>query len=249
MTNDQQMEHHDKIEQYVQGQLSPTERLAFERELASNRQLSEALAAYRKSELVIKAAARQQLRSKAAEAFANQARPAGRTVLLQRLAVAASVALLLAAGLWWMKADGGQPSSEQLFAQYYELPPPPTVRSGLLLSGSPWEDAIEAYSKQDYQTAIPRFRELISDPDFQLKETARLLLGLSLLSSGAAEESVAVFGEISTSSSLRQDAEWYGALALLKIGKAAQAKVAFEQIATKERHFKKKEAAAILEQL
>ncbi len=243
------MNHYDKIEQYFQGQLSPTERLAFEQELANDRQLSEALASYRTSELAIKAAARQQLRSKAAEAFANQTRPAGRTVLFQRLAVAAGVALLLAAGFWWINADGGQPSSEQLFAQYYELPPPPTVRSGLLLSGSPWEDAIEAYSKQDYQTAIPRFRELISVPDFQLKETARLLLGLSLLSSGAAEESVSVFGEISTTSSLRQDAEWYGALALLKVGKAAQAKAAFEQIATQERHFKKNEAAAILEQL
>ncbi len=242
------MENYDKLEQYILGELSADERIFFEKELSTNKSLAEELATHRKNEIVIKAAARHQLRKAVGSAYEGTAmRQHRRITMMRRLAVAAGFALFVTAGFWWLNNGPGKNSPDQLFAQYFEMPTAPAVRNGDLVIPQNWRQALDFYVKQDFQSAIPILQEFSNDENFEQKEIAKLLLGASLLSSGNAQAAIPVFEKISRSSSFYADAEWYRALALFKSGKRMEAKAAFEAIAGEKRHFKNKEAILFLE--
>ena len=240
------MNQYDNIEKYALGELSPEEKNVFEKQLSTDKKLVEELAAYRKNELAIKAAARKQLRKTAGTAYAkiNQN---NRVVIMRRLAVAAGFLIMVAAGVWWMNQNND--SSEELYAQYFEMPAPPSVRNGNATLNPKWELSINIYGEGRYEFAIPIFQELLVDENFNQKETVKLLLGTSLLYEGEFDEAIKIFNQINEKSTFRQDAEWYTALVYLKSGNRNEAKNLFENISNQKRHYKKLEAKEFLKSL
>jgi outer membrane PBP1 activator LpoA protein len=243
------MEHQEKIEKYIQGKLTPDQQLAFEKELASDSQLAELLADYRKSEMAIKAAARQQLREAVQTAYDNEDKHLHRRMIMRRsIAIAAGFALLLAAGFWLLNSDAGKNNTEELFAQYFEMPASPSVRGGNGQTNTKWQQAVDFYEKQEFQSAIPLFQELLLDGAFDQKESVKLLLGAALLSEDQPNEALEIFDQISPESSFNEDAEWYRVLALLKANRLEETKKALKNIIQQKNHFKKEDATRILEQ-
>lgn len=241
------MEHQEKIEKYIQGKLTTDQLLAFEKELAADSQLASLLADHRKSEIAIKAAARQQLREASQTAYDNLSKlQHQRVLMMRRLAIAASFTLLLAAGFWWLNSGAGKNTPEELFAQYFEMPAAPSVRNGNEQTNTKWQRAVDFYAKQEFQSAIPLFQELLLDGSFDQKESVKLLLAASLISENQPTEALEIIDEINTDSSFKEDAEWYRALAFMKDNKIEEAKKALENIANKKHHFKKSEATLML---
>lgn len=237
------MEHYDKVEKYARGKLSSEEKAVFEKRLETDEKLMEELTAYRKNELVIKAAARQKIRQEVSTAYVEKNKNY-RIFTMHRMAIAASFLILLAAGLWWSNQNNKTP--DKLYSEYFEIPAPPSVRNGNTAVNPKWKTAIDAYAENHFSTAIPIFEELLLDEDFNQKGTIKLLLGASFLKEEKYEEALYILNQINPSSTFIQDAEWYRALALLKMGNKKDAKKAFEHIVKQKRHFKKEEAEAVL---
>ena len=243
------MEEYDQIEKYIKAELSEAEKIAFEKRLAFDSSLAEKLAAYRKDEILIKAAAREKLRKNAQDAYDNNERTKhNRPIIYQRLSVAASILILIIGGFWYFNRSIPI-SSEELFTQYFEMPSAPSVRNGNLDSLQLWAVSLSNYRSGNYENAIESLRELMTDSSFIQIESAKLLLGASHLSIGDNERAIEVFRSINPNSSLKQDADWYSSLALLKSGKIEEAKKLFTDLTNQAKFFKKKEAQEILDSL
>lgn len=242
------MKDEQNVEKYVRGELSAEEKKAFENKLKNDPALAQELASFRKDELIIKSAARKKIRDDAQIAFEKSNKKSGkRVVMLRRIAVAAGFLLIIVGGLWWMNSPTNVSSPDQLYAQHFTLPPSPALRSGGdAATDQKWEQAISFYSENNLTAAIPVFRELLTDEFFTKKETAKLLLATSLMAKENYGKALEVLKGINPESSYKEDAEWYQALALFKLGKTDEAKNAFYEIASKSKHYKKEEAGEFL---
>lgn len=235
------MENIEKIERYLKGELSSSEKMEFEKRLASDKTLAEELAAFRQDELIIKSAVKRQLKVTAENALRNRKeKSVNRIIMMRKIAVAAGFALIVAIGIWWLNGTSGQDSTEQLVVQYFEMPIPPSVRDGNANVDEKWRQGVTYFKENKFENAIPVFKELILDENFDQRENAKLLLGSSLLATGKFDEAIIVFSEISDASSFKQDAEWYTAIALFKAGNISASKLAFEKIAAQKKHYKKR---------
>lgn len=242
------MTHEENIEKYVRGELSPEEKNAFEKKLATDEKSVEELAVHRKNMLAIKAAVRQKLRGEVGAAYSAINQKTGRRILFRRvMAVAAGIVMLIAAGIIWMNGSSGKIAPGALYAKHFEMPAAPSVRNGMQQVNPKWQNAVDFFAGGKYKSAIPLLQELLTDESFGQRETAKLLLGTCLLSEGDTNGAIEILDQITPESTYQQDAEWYHALALLKGGNLGEAKQAFEKIAAQERHFKKKESKDILE--
>ncbi len=129
----------ERIEQYETGAMTASGRSDFEKELAENSELQEALALYRQANDAIEQHIENNLRtqlqgwaSEDARASAAETRPAGRVVSMgtvwMRWAVAAGFALLI--GWFGFQWAGNQYSDQALYASYYEKPADSAFRAG-----------------------------------------------------------------------------------------------------------------------
>lgn len=212
--------YYDRIDQYHAGELSAGDRQSFERELGSNDELRKAEELYRLSLSALDYGVEESLRSdlKKWEKEGNRAASGGRIINFRRsifiLSAAAAVLLLVFfARPFLMPA----PSSDELFASYYEAPTESSMRGGAVpqnaltagktaLAEESYADAVEDFAR------IPEGDGLYVEAQYYL---GHALVGLKNYS--AAKKAFAVAAD-SNESKFNEKGEWNYVLASLKLG-------------------------------
>jgi tetratricopeptide (TPR) repeat protein len=163
----------ERIEQYETGAMTASGRSDFEKELAENSELQEALALYRQANDAIEQNIENNLRtqlqgwaSNDARASAAETRPAGRVVSMgtvwMRWAMAAGVALLI--GWFGFQWAGNQYSDQALYASYYEKPADSAFRAGDSET-HPLQPGFDALQGGKYADAMVFFSDIRPDND------------------------------------------------------------------------------------
>jgi TolA-binding protein len=173
----------ERIEQYLEGEMSQAERAAFEAEIDENAELRQTMAAYDGSLSVIEQSIennlRDQLQAWAAEDKAAQpaASSSGAKIVSMRtmaLRWAAAASILLVIGWFALVQTGKGLSDEALFAAQYDLPQAQAALRGDAAE-HPLASGAAAFDAGDFQTAQTLF-EQISEQDEYYAE-AQYLLG------------------------------------------------------------------------
>lgn len=161
--------------------------------------------------------------------------------------------LMVLAGLYFMKRQSDQPtvSTAEIFAAHYE--PFPNTINGKVRGDVgrvsdrelDFQQAMLLYDQGDYQEALVYMEGLSIDA------VNLIYQGIALLETEQTAAAIQTFDEaIGLRDEEVQDAAcWYFALAHIKAGNKVQAQIALQRILQMDKHYKKKEAADILEQL
>ncbi len=213
-----------RIEDYLDNNLSPDERLDFEEQLCADPELAQAFALVREArERLVRqwanepadAALMETLRQVGREYFQGSSTEAitpKRVALLPRIGWAAAAVLLLLLGAWLFFLR--PPYPERLYAQYKELPEASfAVRSGeeqLSLA----EEAARAFNRGQYSEALALLERHLEQVPHDTE--ARYFSGLCLLELKRFEEARRVFAQVEQVPIWADEARWYTALTDLR---------------------------------
>ena len=237
------------IERYLDGQMNDSEKAAFEAQLRSDTALAEAVALEQAARSLVVQAGREALRSRL-NTFENEwqaARTAPKPVLLSRrrlFAVAAAVLALSAALVWFFVKPAPKPAD--LFAAHFQPYRAPSPERGAAATDA-WQRAAAAYAAGDYKIAAGLFNESLGDST-AIPYQCHFYLGVSLLAQQPPLPEAAVFSfdkTLKSDNDYRQQAMWYKALALLKLGQQEAAGEVLNEIVRQD-YFHRREAEEVL---
>jgi hypothetical protein len=110
----------------------------------------------------------------------------------------------------------------------------------------PW---LDDYESGNYDKVISDLNILLADPTFQQPSAAYLYIGASNLAKGRPEEALTALNQVSRDSYDWETAEWFTAMALLKMGKTEDAKKIIDDVVQKNGHPFQEEAKKVSEDL
>lgn len=257
MTEDNRIQ---DIERYLSSEMSAIEIEAFEKKIESDpklredvismQQLNQDLSTYLwettyKEDLIKKGERLMNRPIMEKKGLSNFLKPNYRIGL-----IAASIGLVLLAVGYALKDSIFPPTTDEIFAQFYE---PKKILSNGLLSGSSNDSIdplIQAFLEGSYKNVLTETNRLLQDSSFNQIPQALLLSGLASLESGQTVTAIEQWEQIPESAiTIRQEGEWLSALAFLKQGSISQAQQAFQSIADKPSHVKAIEAGEVLKKL
>jgi len=235
------------IEAYLERTMTSEVRLAFEQRLSQEPALSEAYENEMAARELIKQAGRLELKS-TLEDFDSQM-PEESThksviPLWAKNAMRVAALLILFAGVYQVFLTFSGVNTSEVYGTYFEAYEAPSVeRDG---NESPnWKLVVASYRNEAYQEALPFLEQSKGEvPDYLIA----FYTGISLMAvqQPDLEQAVQNFNTVlATDNDYHQQAEWYKALALLKMEKVEEAKVIFKRIVAA-KNYKHKEAESIL---
>ncbi len=212
----------ERIERYETGAMNTAERSAFEAELAGNAELRQAQALYRQANEVIEQGIENKLRHQLNDWAAESARTTAKVVPMRstwmRMAIAASVALLIGWFGWqWM---GSQYTDQALYAGYYEKPSDSMFRAGGAGDAHPLQTGYDAMKDNDLVAAAAFFSDIPAESDYYSE--AQYYLGHANLGLKNYDAAISAFRQCSSrsGSKFKEQAEWNLLLAYVVSGKA-----------------------------
>lgn len=238
----------EKLEQYLRGELSPEASARFKERIEQDAALAQAVADRRLAQLALRKTVRKEVRAKAAAALAAHQKRKPTLSVVPRYLIAAGIASILALGAWYF-TPATAASANELFADNFTMPTAPALRSASTPQDSSWQVVLRLYRGEDFMALEPPITLLLQDSSFQRKDQARFLLGASYLAEENAKAAISLLQEVTSNSSLHQDAEWYLALAFLAAENTEAAQDQLAIIVADPRHYKYAEALAMLEAL
>lgn len=241
---------YESLRKYRLNQLSAEEKADFERRLANDPAFASEVAGYATMLAAIQQEGDRQLDTQLSGYAKELSQTESQSSKIQTMttyrrilyAAAAAVALLLIALPFWLNNRAGQ-TPEQIFAAHFTAPSAPQVRDA---APQAWR---EAYAKGDYQQAATELSTLLADQTFTQRSEASFYLGVSQLALGNASEALTTFKQVSRDSYDWEPAQWYSALALLKLSKKDDAKIIIDDIVHQSGHLYNKEAKEVLTEL
>jgi len=236
------------IEAYLEQTMTSEERLAFERRLSQEPTLSEAYDNEITARELIKHAGRLELKN-ALEAFDNQMQdaPVQRKVipLWAKNAMRVAALLILFAGVYQVFLTFGGVNTSKVYDTYFEAYEAPSLERGGNESPN-WKLVVASYRNETYKEALPFLEKSQGEvPDYLIA----FYTGISLMAvqQPNLEQAVQNFNTVlATDNDYHQQAEWYKALALLKMEKKEEALILLKRIVAA-KNYQHEEAAAILE--
>jgi len=137
-------------------------------------------------------------------------------------------------------------SEKDLFVQYYHSPGTNSARELVeTAEKDEVEEAIQLYQAGDFEKTISRFYDLQADSNFAYRSMSLYYQGASYMELRQYELAISKFEAI-THLLYREQARWYSVLAYLKLNNEAKTRELLELIIKQKRHFKQKEAIALL---
>ena len=128
------------------------------------------------------------------------------------------------------KVSSKEPNTPQeLFDEYYQILPSETWQKEMPRS-SESDICIQLYSSKEYEAAIEKMAKLAETTPQKDQWVLRLYWGLCHLNLNQTIEAYTLFNQIDPNSSVGEMAEWYKALAFLKVGKLEQAKASLKTL-------------------
>ena len=235
------------IEAYLERTMTSEERLAFEQRLSQEPELSEAYENEVAARELIKQAGRLELKS-TLEDFDSQMpmESSQKSVipLWAKNAMRVAALLILFAGVYQVFLTFTGVNTSEVYDDYFEAYEAPSLeRDG---NESPnWKSVIASYSKKAYKESLPLLQQSEGEvPDYLIA----FYRGISLmaLQQPDLEQAVQNFNAVLASDNdYRQQAEWYKALALLKMEKVEEAKTILKSIVA-QKNYQYEKAESIL---
>ncbi len=215
-------ETHTIIEGYLDNTLPQTERQAFETKCLNDAELMQELAFYLSSQEAATRLAHAQKKKAWIDDYQGRRPPGRRTIPLFSL-LAAALFLILALGYGGYQYLENQASLSGIYDSTYKSPDAPTTRGG---GNAQFLTAADQYFDQEYDLAIDAFQEFITTADkadSALVDMSFYYRGHSFLNISKADSAITNFAAVNPTHEYGPDADWYTALAYLKLadGKAA----------------------------
>lgn len=241
----------DLVLKYIHGELDSIERGKFETELKSNQGLMEAYRLYTKMDGYLNDHDAERIKGKlkqAHERFMRDKPKMKRFTWIYK--AAALVIILISAGVvYWLATDRPSVSPEELYSTYYN-PYSTTIdyRSDASLLSDTFQEALETYESQEYDTALILFKKIIST---EKPETSALFFaGICSMELDDYRNAIIFLNEQIYQNNLlfTQQASWYLALSYLKTNQKTEAKKILEHIVN-EYKYKHREAVELLDEL
>lgn len=223
----------EKIEAYIQGQLTPEEREHFEASLAANEDLAAEVALQQQLIHSIETESlRQLLEQIHEENFAKETPVVSirRQRFFPYMAVAASLSLLVI-GWWYFTSQQSSPAA--LYSAYFS----PAAGLPTTLSytrNAQFSEGMISYKLGEYAEAREWWKPLLeADP---ANDTLNFYMGVASLAEEQADSAIEYLNNVeeNTFSVYRMDAQWYLALAYLQNEQPAKAKEILSSLAGKE---------------
>ncbi len=223
------------IELYLRRQMPPDERRAFKAKIATDPELAAEVSFYEALLLPHDEQVKSKWRTQDESLLQPETQaPPLLFILRPQWAVAASLALLLAAGVWYTFIYSPPLNSDTVFQENYEG----YKYSGILGAGSSapedsvWQTTLSAYRAGRFEEAIRTAGQLSNSAKYAAE--AELLTGAAYLENGQIEEAIRAFAQVDAPPALRRKAQFFTAMAHLKAKNTGQAKTLFNTIATDE---------------
>lgn len=230
------------IEQYLTGELEGDALRDFEAQLEQDPDLAKAVEEQQLTHKVVDIYA--QIKTKEqVKSLHDRVRQERRKQRALVIPLAATIALLIAVGLW-LFSGGDTPTTDQLVVSNFELYPNRITTMGD--TDSILAVAMEAYEEKDFETALRVFSEMPND--LPQAELIHLYGGVSYLGLHEPDNALLVLGRIKADSPYREAARWYEALAYLEKQETEKARAILEQIVQKGA-FPGEKARILLEEL
>ena len=238
----------DQLFDYLEGRMTDRQRQEFERLLSEEPGLAEEIQDLQSLDMGLQAVGMEQLTldMKDWEQEIDHFPPSVFT-WKRYLAVAAVLTLILIPAIYVLTGPGQ--TSEALFLSYYQ-PYDELIISrsnevdslNLLLA-----DGMEAYNRKAYeQCSDLLIQYLQKQPD---AHRVALYLAIAQLELDLKDQAEDNFTRAQKDPIFKQQAQWYQALSYLKFSETRKAKLLLESIINTENHYRKKEAAIILNEL
>ncbi len=242
----EEQHNYDRVQQYVDGELSAADRLAFEQELGTNPALQKNYDDYLEAAAVVDQLAYEQLRQTIGDfkqCSSVEGSSPGRTRRLRFGAMAAAMLLLFSLGWGWWQAQ--KYTDEQLALQYYEAPNLSALRG----QAAPLQAAVQAYQSGAYPQAIDLLQtELANSKD---RNTTLYLLAHVYHQSELLPPAIDRFSELVATQDPRylENAQWHLALNYLRAGEEIACRKVLNDILTNEQHGFRTLAQELLQKL
>lgn len=242
------------LERYRKGELSEQEEKSLKQRRTEDEAFNDEVRRHLSAQAAIRQAGREHLKQRFREVYhQEETAPTPKVVPFYKrqqvwLLAAAVITLLVAT---WLTISG--PSTTEggdVFATYYELPATPLDRGGNDAEGvsRQFDQALDRYDAKEYAEAISLFETLLQDSAFSMQSAARFYQGHALLQINKPQKALEAFEEIIHPLFIQQ-AQWFSALAYLKLGQTEEAKNILEKISGDEDHYQQEQAGELLEEL
>ncbi|WP_316794125.1 hypothetical protein [Pedobacter frigoris] len=224
------------LAEYFDGELSEDDKKAFEERCAEDEGLAEQVAQYIMIKDALKLELVQQKQARFAQLYedvlaAEKPREKQNYQLIRKLplyAAAACVALIAAWLIFFRNPDSKVMTQDYIAANFNTL----SVTMG---TTGQLQQAIAAFNKKEYPKAIGLFEILKNDSAY--RSEALKNLGITYLVTGAYDEAIAAFDELSKMDLYTNPGLFYRSIALLNKGdkeSLRQAKIDLEQVVSKD---------------
>jgi tetratricopeptide (TPR) repeat protein len=241
----------ENIESYLSGNMTDVEKQLFEEKLLKDDSLKSEVLNFKMAQDAILAKGRESIKTSVNTAFETSQKtnkPKTKIFTLQRIISSVAAVFILAVSTFILWPENQSFSPEELFTSYYEVPVLPNVRSGEGSSLDVWNRTISFFDEGNYSDYIKTITPVLNSNEFEFRNEGYLFLGLSQLELENFSEAISAFENVSSISSSGEDADWFTALAYLKIKNLEEAQEIFLEISNSN-HSKKIEATQILKSI
>lgn len=252
----------DIIRAYLTDQLPPAERDAFEQRLTDDPEFAAEAAETATLYAAIQAEGDRELEAKLIT-YAKPQHQMDATVMYPnptktnirkmtsyaRIVYAAAVLvglIVVILPLWLMNRSDATITAtpEEIYATNFTIPPAPEARGAE--QATQWR---RHFARGDYKTTIAQLEGLLADTTFTGRSEAFYYLGIAQLASANPEAALQALAQVREESFDWDSAQWYSALAQLKLGQTDAARQTLTRISNQPNHVHQKQAKELLEQL
>ncbi|MEM7371025.1 MAG: hypothetical protein AAF587_20590 [Bacteroidota bacterium] len=207
------------------------DRAEFEKKLQEQPELQKQVKQYQIAQQILKVRRHMDLRQEIDTIALRQSLKPSSSHSYQRIAIAASLALLLCTTMVYFSVQS-RFSNKALFHTFFDPYPVLNghIRGSQDSSNAEYQIAINAYANQDYQTSV----DLLSRVKDQYNVVnVDIYLANAFLALGEAEKAVEILTTQRNLATYRPDLEWYLSLAYLQLGQSDSATKVLSILKTK----------------
>ena len=218
------------IEKYLRDELGTVERENFQKKLATDKALADALEVEQSIFNAIQVAAETNFRSRLQQMEVKTPPTAiVRSINWKPWAIAASILFFIGLG-WYNYPLNPTTSAAELYAANYIPPTFSTTRNNTNIAPSV-ASVVKAYQQKEFETTIQQLAPYLQN-NYDAK--LGLVLGASYLETEQWPAAIKAFETVRNQSELKDDATWYLGLAYLKSNQLHLAKTEFQRLLSNE---------------